>query len=222
MSSQASAFTLPAKKRRALLDRAAKEYNESCALAVTYLAARGISEQVANQWQLGYVYEPLSGHEQYRGRLAIPYVTPTGVVNIKFRCITHVKCSDHDCKKYLEESGAQARIFGVQSITKSDSDTLYVCEGELDALAATTLAGLPAVGISGASKWRPHWQYVFEGFQDVVVLCDGDDSGRAFGDSVCSRIYNARSVVLPEGEDVNSFIVAYGAQALRDRVVSDD
>lgn len=164
----------------------------------------------------------MPGHEQFQGRLCIPYLTPSGVVNLKFRCI-----ADHDCKsldghkKYLEESGAQARLFGVWNL-RSDSPVICLCEGELDTIACTSLAGLPAVGISGVEKWKPHWRHVFEGYDEVLILADGDEAGRRMGESVVSRLYNSRIVTMPVGHDVNSLIVEQGVDALIERLGFDD
>lgn len=209
------AFNLPPKKRRELLDRSTAEYNESLTLAVPYLQNRGIDPDIADQWMLGVVLDPLPGHEEYKGRLSIPYLTPTGAVDMKFRCIADHSCKDTGCVKYLGESGQQTRLFGVKSL-RVESPFICVCEGELDTLCASA-AGLPAVGISGANKWRSHWQYVFEGYSEVVVLADGDEAGKRMAENVVSHLYNARVVLLPTGEDVNSFLHKHGARSLRER-----
>jgi len=54
-------------------------------LAEGYLAQRGINPAVAQAIRLGVVVDPLAGQEQFINRLAIPYLTPTGVVDIRFR-----------------------------------------------------------------------------------------------------------------------------------------
>jgi DNA primase len=185
-------------------------------LALPYLQSRGISDVAAKEYQLGYVLDPPAEHEQYKGRLSIPYVTPTGAVDMKFRCIAEHDCKDTRCVKYQGESGASSRMYGVLALEK-DSRFIAVCEGELDTVAANTIAGIPAVGINGANKWKPHYQYLFEGYDEVIVLHDGDDGGRKLADTVTSALYNSRAVPLPDGEDVNSFLLEHGAKALRER-----
>lgn len=219
---------LPSKKRRELLAKAATEYNESLALAETYLRNRGIPIEAADAWKLGVVLDPLPGHEQYKGRLSIPYLTPAGVVDMKFRCIADHRCSDVDCTKYLGEMGHQSRLFGALSL-QMDSTIMCICEGELDTLCAVQLAGLPAVGINGVNKWKSHYKYLFEGYREVVVFVDGDprtspdkpSPGERFGEFVVSKLYNARAVPMPQGEDVNSFLQRHGARALRTRAGLD-
>lgn len=211
-----STFALPGKKRRALLERATNEYSDSLELALPYLTYRGIPDDVAKEYKLGYVLDPLPGHEDMKGRLVIPYLTLAGTIDLKFRCI---KCTTTSCEghpKYMSEAGSQARLYGVLAL-QHDSPYICVCEGELDALCATGIAGLPAVGISGATKWRRHWTYVFEGFQEVIILRDGDSAGKKFADHLCATLYNSRQVSMGDGFDVNSFIQANGPELLREK-----
>ena len=212
-----STLKLPSLKRRALLDKATSEYNECVEIALPYLEARGLSLDVANKWKLGYVLDPLPGHERFKGYLSIPYLTRAGTVAIKFRCI-----QDHDCKqekhpKYDSEKNAGTYLFGAMSFWK-DSSIICVTEGELDAIAAD-VAGLPAVGISGATKWLSHWQYCFEGYDEVIVLADGDEAGEKLTSNVMGSVHNGREVRFPDGEDVSSFLVKHGPEALRERVL---
>lgn len=101
---------------KSTLEEAAQRYEKSRRLAKSYLEARGISELAASTFRLGYVEEPLVGHSEYRGRLAIPYVTPAGVVGFRFRCV-----GDHDCKgeghpKYLQPPAFGTRLFNVRDL----------------------------------------------------------------------------------------------------------
>lgn len=228
-SSKEPIFSLPSSKRKASLEKAVNLYEANVHLVETYLASRGIPIEVAYEWRLGYVADPLPEHERERGRLVIPYLTPGGVVDIKFRCL-----ENHDCKKYEEEvqertsnkhfhhrkydneTGSTARLFGVLNL-KADSDVLCLCEGEMDTLVCSSIVGVPAVGISGAKKWKSHWAYVFEGYGEIVVLRHGDQAGREMAEMVSGRLYNTRIAPLPEGEDVNSFVQKYGVDAFRER-----
>lgn len=216
--SKDSTFALPSKKRKEFLGRAVQKYKGSLHLAENYLVGRGIPVEVAQAWSLGVVEEPLAGHEDFVTRLAIPYLTPSGPVDMKFRCITQHDCSSIEGHvKYLNESGSQARVFGVWNLRR-DTDVLYLCEGEMDTIAAWSLGGLPAVGVSGASKWRSHWQYIFESYSEVVLLRHGDSAGRKMADNYSSHLPNLRVVGMPEGHDVNSFIQEHGPEALKERV----
>lgn len=181
-----------------------------------YLESRGIQLETAKAWKLGFVADPMPGHEDFKGRLAIPYLSPAGCLAFKFRCVDHQDCKAVDCIKYLGEPGAEPRIFGVWNF-RHDTPVLALCEGELDAITATQV-GVRAVGFPGATHWRDYWAHLFEGYDEVVLLRDGDSAGRKMAETLAGRLPNLRSVGMPEGEDVSSLVVKLGGDALRERI----
>lgn len=215
--STASTSLVPSVRRREFLAKAVKKYTETIEIGEAYLADRGITLDIAKRWRLGIVDEPLSGHDEYRDRLAIPYRTPAGPSGIVFRCIRDHDHKEAHCAKYLAEPGERRGLFNVHAL-HVDTPALVICEGELDALVCTALADLPAVGIPGATKWEPHWGCVFDAFDEVVAVCDGDEAGRKLAKAIRGHLNNARCVVLPAGEDCNSFIVTHGAEAFRRKI----
>src|SRR5690554_7306712 len=77
------------------LETATSQYRESLpgSPAEEYLASRGFQPDntAVGKFRLGYVADPLPGHEMYRGVLAIPELrrAPDGVwtvVTMRFRC----------------------------------------------------------------------------------------------------------------------------------------
>lgn len=220
--SKGQTFSLPSSRRRSYLAKATSEYAECVDIARTYLRdQRGLTDEVIDRWQLGYVLDPLPGHERFKGYLSIPYLSKSGTLEMKFRCL-----QEHDCgeqphhAKYDSEKGVGTYLFGAMSFWRQSS---FICitEGEMDAIACD-VAGMPAVGISGASKWLSHWQYCFEGYEEVIVLTDGDKAGEKLASNVGQSIYHAREVRFPDGEDVSSFLVEHGPQALRQKVLGHD
>ena len=105
-----------------LLEQATLAYQEQIEMAGPYLAARGITKEAALTHRLGYVAEPLVGHEQYVGRLAIPFLTPTSVVDIRFRAL-----SADDGPKYLSRAGAEDHLYNVGAF-QVDSDVIAICD----------------------------------------------------------------------------------------------
>jgi DNA primase len=79
-------------------------------------------------------------------------------------------------------------------------------------------AGIPAVGIPGASAWKPHYELLFEGYEQVIICADNDDTGagRKFAAKVAQHVPGPRVVLFPEGHDVNSYYCAFGREALRE------
>ncbi len=188
---------------------------ENVTEAEGYLASRGIDLEHASSVGLGVVRNAIAGHEHLTGRLSIPYLTAAGPVNMNFRCIQDHDCRDAGHEKYMTAGGIEANLYGVQFLDRAD-DYIAVAEGELDAL-SSNLAGVPCVGISGANKWKPHWNLVFDGFSRVYVWQEGDAAGKKFGDMLVREVAAIR-LALPPGEDVNSILVKQGPSALRTRI----
>lgn len=178
--------------------------------AERYLAGRGISLEVAATHLLGYVASPEPGDEHVVGRLSIPYVTPGGVLSIRYRTLA-------DGPKYLSHTGDHVRPYNVMALHRV-SMTCLVTEGELDAVVAQLVTGLPAVGIPGAQAWQPHFTHLFDDYERVIVLADGDDAGKELGRKVCGALPNAIATPMPEGQDVNEFVLREGEHALRSKV----
>lgn len=225
--SKDSTFKLPSQRQRELLASATIEYSRHVETALPYLTSRGITAEQAYACQYGYVETPQPGHERMQGRLCIPYLTPAGPVSLKFRCIECTgKCEGHI--KYDQAAGEGTFLYGVESML-ADSDLVCLTEGELDRDVLVHQVGVPAVGVSGATKWQSHWRYCFERFEQVVVFLDGDvertasdgkklpPASRVFQNRIAQELDKARFVQLPEGEDVNSIAHSEGPHALRER-----
>lgn len=197
-----------------------------------YLVSRGIYAS-APLFRLGYVADPLPGDEQFRGRLAIPYLTPAGVVAMKYRCI-----EPHDCKtaggqyhhKYAQLEGQEQHLYNVGAY-HSGRDMLGIVEGEIDALTATVHLDLPTMGVPGATQWIKHgryWSLSLRDFSLVIIFADGDKAkctcsprhaencpnpkraGLELAKAIAADAgpHRARLVQLPDGQDVNSMVVA--------------
>lgn len=193
-----------------LLEQATETYARNVGLVAEYLEGRGIPREVAATHRLGYVAEPTPGlgDDEYVGRLTIPYLTPSGVVDIRFRTLD-------GGPKYLSRPGSGTRMFNVNALFTA-STYVGICEGELDALVATSIAHVPSVGVAGASNWQKHYPLLFEGFQRVYVFTDGDDAGRDFGKKVVSTLDQAVIVAMPDSMDVNDVVRVKGPTALKE------
>jgi len=178
--------------------------------AQVYLKTRGLLSPEAARFRLGLVTSPLAGDEQYRGRLAIPYLTPAGPVNIRFRCAQQHECDGHP--KYLSREGAGTNLFNVLDL-KRDSPFICVAEGEIDAM-SLSLAGLPAVGVPGVDTWQKHFSRCLEDFEVIYAFGDGDKAGSKFSNFL-ARETRARPIRMPNGKDCNDIFREQGAEGLR-------
>lgn len=166
-------------------------------------------------FRLGYVHEPLPGHEMYIGMLAIPYLrwsqsSGWQVISIRFRRITG------DGPKYQTQAGDRPRLYNTLALLEH-SPRVGITEGEFDAITASA-CGLPAVGCPGATAWQPHFREPFLGYKDVFILADGDDAGMKFAATVKKTLPNSRIIPMPPGEDVNSTVLTHGVRGLMDRL----
>jgi DNA primase len=190
--------------QKELLGKASHKYAGSIHLASDYLASRGISQEVARLASLGVVSEPEVGHEQYAGRLSIPYITKTGVVDLRFRSLNPAVEP-----KYMGMTGAETRMYNVLDIEQA-GDFIGVCEGELDTITLSYCVGIPCIGVPGANSWKRHYTRLLADFERVFIFADGDQPGTEFARSL-ARELPVTIVQLPEGEDVNSMYVQAGA-----------
>jgi DNA primase len=150
------------------------------------------------------VSEPEVGHEQYANRLAIPYITKTGVVDLRFRSLNPAVEP-----KYMGMTGAETRMYNVLDIEQA-GDFIGVCEGELDTITLSFCVGIPCIGVPGANSWKRHYTRLLADFQRVFIFADGDQAGSEFAKGL-ARELPVTIVQLPEGEDVNSMYVQSGA-----------
>ena len=190
--------------QKELLGKAAAEYAENIYLAEDYLKSRGIPLEVARLASLGVVAEPETGHEAFKGRLSIPYITKTGVVDLRFRSLNPAVEP-----KYMGMTGAETKMYNVLDVERA-SDFIGVCEGELDTLTLSACVGIPCVGVPGANSWKKHYTRLLADFERVFIFADGDQPGTQFATSL-ARELPVTIIQLPDGHDVNSMFVQEGS-----------
>ena len=196
--------------QKELLGRATAKYAANIHLAEDYLVSRGITREVARLARLGVVSEPEVGHEAFIGRLSIPYITKTGVVDLRFRSLNPAVEP-----KYMGMTGVETKMYNVVDIDRA-GDWIGVCEGELDTITLSGCVGIPCVGVPGANSWKKHYTRLLADFERVFVFADGDQPGKEFATSL-ARELPVTVVQFPDGEDVNSAYVKYGADYIRER-----
>lgn len=199
-------------EQRLLLESQTSQYQSNLYVAAEYLEGRGITEDTAVTARLGVVDEEVHGDSGAAfQRLSIPYITRSGVVDLRYRCIRGHDCAEVGCPKYLGRPGSSLRIYGVDDLV-SAGDTIAVTEGELDRIILRQL-GYPAVGLPGAESWKRHWRRLFEDFGRIVVFGDGDAAGRRFIKKMLDEFpQSAEGAQLPDDEDVNTMYLKEGPE----------
>ncbi|MCP2200031.1 hypothetical protein LX90_003721 [Lentzea flava] len=193
--------------------------------AAEHLESRGLLapsvRDLVDKYRLGFVDDPLPGHEQYQGMLAIPYLrwAPRigwSVATMRFRCLlANCDHGGHRGGKYASMPEHPPRIYNTLALL-DDTDDIGVTEGEFDAITAS-VSGIPTIGIPGADAWRKHFREPLLGYRHVYVFTDGDRAGNAFGELLIKELPNALIVPMPTGEDVSSLVLKHGKHALLER-----
>lgn len=213
----------PSESQLNSLKTAAMKYHQALpgSPAEGYLESRGLSLDLVVPFGLGYVSEPEIGHDMFKGRLSIPYTreSPSGVRTvrgIKFRLLQDHTGPGRGPAKYLPTPGFKPALYNTRAMIENE-DEICICEGELDALAASAF-GIPAVAAPGATTWQAKWNPLFLGYETVFVLADGDKAGLEFGGVVAENLPNVKIVPMLDGEDVNSMIVKYGVDKIKEMI----
>jgi DNA primase len=201
------------------LQQAAHHYAQAISdEALAYLAGRGISEEIAAQYRLGTIIDPIEGHQGYEGWIAIPYFTALDLcVGFKFRRL------DDGKPKYGSPIGQKTHLFNVVA-TMSATKSIVICEGEFDAIVTQSVTNVPAVGVSGVAAWKPFYPKLFGGFDIVYVIGDNDvkedgtNPGAEFSRRVAGEVINSQIVQLPLGMDITDFYLVNGEEALTNLV----
>lgn len=167
--------------------------------------------EVAKKVGLGVVLDPMTGHEQYENRLSIPYITKTGVVDIRFRAIDAAE------PKYMGLTGAKTHLYNTRAFFNASS-SIAVCEGEIDTITLSYCANIPAVGVPGVNNWKPHYTKLLSDFDKIFLFADGDQAGHDFSKSLSKELNNITIINMPEGEDVNSMYIKYGVEFFNQKI----
>jgi len=213
---------LSSSERKSLVDRVLKYHEqlkspEGAPLLEYLTEERKFSQETIDRFLLGAVVSPDVLDEDARGMISIPYNTPNGPVALRFRRPPHREAGP----KYWQPEGSNLTIFNTPAFFASE-ETIAITEGEMDCITLSQ-AGIPAVGIPGASAWKPHFELLFEGYSSVLICADNDDTGagRKFAAKVALKVPGPDVVLMPEGHDVNSYFAEFGRQALREYLGRD-
>ena len=183
-------------------------YEENISLAADWLEGRGLIVDDAALYRLGVVNDDSPESGPYKGRLSIPYLTPNGVVDIRFRSMLPLG------PKYLSRPGAAAHLYNVPALWR-DAKQIAICEGEIDAIVMDLYSGIPAVGVPGVQLWKDHFRRVFADYDRVLIIGDGDDAGREFANRIAGTMDNAVAVKMRDGMDVNDLLLYEGITAVK-------
>jgi 5S rRNA maturation endonuclease (ribonuclease M5) len=105
-------------------------------------------------------------------------------------------------------AGVRRVLFNLPSVIAAK--IVFVVEGEKDARAMRELGVVATCNPGGAGKWRDEYSKFLRGKEDVFVIPDNDEKGRAHADAVMQSLgrigVKAKLIELPGAKDVSEWI----------------
>lgn len=208
-----------------------------------YFYNRGLTDESINRWELGYGTPPSGGAE----RFSIPIRDIKGLlVNVRFRrddrcpeCgaldtreidkSTHLfQCDycEHQWRahpaKFIGIPGANdARLFNVGCL--KDASSVFICEGEMDAIRLSQEGYNAVSGTSGAPTFPASWAVLFLHTSRVYTVYDNDEAGKSGSKSVVEVIPKCRVIELPDGiKDVTDYFANHNREEFEELIQQAD
>ena len=176
----------------------------------SYLSERGISQDTANTFGLGYCVNGFFG-----GRITYPFYDLSGnIIGHTGRAVEWSKESQYPKYKNSAENilfHKERVIFGIQQAKRSIAEKgfVYWVEGQNDVLSLHQREVLNVVCGSGTAFTESHAKILSRFTNTVTLLFDGDTAGR---NAILKAIkillrqnININVILLPDGEDPDTF-----------------
>lgn len=180
--------------------------------AIKYLEQRGISEQIAERYEI----TTQTGHDNI---LVFPFFDDKGnLVFVKYRKMDFDK--DKDNNKEWAEKNCKPILFGMKQCNP-DNKTLILTEGQIDSLSVAEAQYENAVSVPTGSKgmtWVPYcWDWVNQ-FENIIVFGDYEKGRITLLDDISSRfslkIFHVREEDYLDCKDANEILLKYGVEQI--------
>jgi DNA primase len=143
-----------------------------------YLKERGVTEETAKTFGLGF----FAGKGSMHDRIVIPIHSPKGeLVAYAGRSI------DGSEPRYKFPAGFHKSMELYNLHRVRDEVSVVLVEGFFDCLKVTQ-AGFPCVALMGSTMSNAQEELIRELFAHVVVMLDGDETGRVASEGVADRL----------------------------------
>jgi len=176
--------------------------------ALKYLLQRGITKESIKKFKLGFV------HFEKQDWISIPIFEKGTAKLIKYRKLP--PDTRPDLEKYKRETNGKSILFNSDCIEKFDE--IFVVEGELSALSMIQAGYENVVGITGgAGTLKSDWYDQLVMKKKIILIFDADEAGQKAAKEVWATrlgVDKCYNVVLPAGEDVDSFLLKYNKDRL--------
>lgn len=192
---------------------------------------RGLTRETLEEYRLGVADASDEDYGHLENYISIPFITPSSRSDwrMNFSDLRFRRGPDMpDSKpKYRTLPGHEPRMFATTTLANPGS-YIVIAEGEICTLTLLQ-CGIPAVGISGVSAWKPYYRNIFAGFEKVIIMADNDEPkegekvgvGEKFANEIAKDVPNPKVILVPEGGDTNGFFTLNGAAELRNLIGVD-
>ena len=180
--------------------------------AIAYLESRGISEEVANKYEI-------TTQSNDDNILVFPFFDEKGILQfIKYRKTDFDKAKDKN--KEWCEANCKPILFGMKQCV--DFTRLVITEGQLDSLSVVTACIDNCVSVPTGAKgftWLPYcWDWINQ-FQEVVVFGDFENGTISLLDELSKRlkcvVKHVREEDYKDCKDANELLLKYGTDHVR-------
>lgn len=213
LGSELDEYMAPKKKYKQL--KTPKEPIKPKSKAIEYLKSRGISEKVAQEYEI-------TVQTDNQNVLVFPFYDDKGILRfVKYRKTDFDPKRDNN--KEWCESRCQPILFGMKQC--KDFKRLIVTEGQLDSLSVAEAGIDNAVSVPTGAKgftWVPYcWDWMNR-FEEIVVFGDFEKGHVTLLDDINQRFKKKISFIPAECykgcKDANEILQKYGRGAVREAV----
>ncbi len=163
-----------------------------------YFQRRGIKQDTAKYFGAGFFH----GRGSMQGRIVFPVHNEDGeLIAYAGRAVDDEMAKKEG--KYKTPFKKSLVLFNLHRVLETKSREVIIVEGFFDVLKIHQ-AGFPnVVAVMGSELYEHQEKPLVENFDKVIIIGDGDDSGRAFAKNAASRLVSkmfVRVVDVPEGK----------------------
>ncbi len=165
-------------------------------------------------------------YDRFRNRLMFPIRDEAGrVIGFSGRAIV----KDEKSGKYVNSPETplfhKSRVlFAIDKARRAmaDSRTAIICEGQIDAIRCHEAGLANVVASQGTALTADHARMIRRYADEVILVLDADAAGQKAAlrssEAFIAEELSVRVASLPDGEDPDSLVRDYGAEALRSRI----
>ncbi len=155
--------SIPPKTSATLQPCTLENYANAKGLTVDFLQQQGLRDQ------------------KYQGQPAvrIPYYVVDGSeAAVRFRIA--LEKSEEGDDRFRWRTGSKAQLYGLWKLERiRKAGYVVLVEGESD-VQTLWYHGIPALGVPGASNWKPEWSEHLEGLERIYAVVEPDKGGETF------------------------------------------